>query len=72
LNQNVNVFWENIGVTSKFEARAMRMAITLIALMDSIMGRQSPLVNIEHDQKFDDALVKRLAKILEELQNLED
>jgi hypothetical protein len=48
------------------------MAITLIAPIGSIMGRQSPLVNIEHDQKFDDALVKRLAKILEELQNLED
>ena len=36
------------------------------------MGRPSPLVNIDHDQKLDDALVKRLAKILEDLQNLED
>jgi len=40
--------------------------------MDSIMGRPFPLVNIEHDQKFDDALVERLAKILEDLPNLED
>jgi hypothetical protein len=40
--------------------------------MDSIMGRQFPLVNLEHDQKFDDALVKRLAKIIEVLPNLED
>ena len=40
--------------------------------LDSIMGRQSPLVDIERDQKFDDDVVKRLAKILEDLQNLED
>jgi len=40
--------------------------------MDFIMGMLFPLVNIEHDQKFDDALVKRLAKIIEFLQNLED
>jgi hypothetical protein len=36
------------------------------------MGKPSPLANIERNQKFDDDLVKRLAKILEELQNLED
>jgi hypothetical protein len=40
--------------------------------MDSIMGRTLPLVNIEHDQKFDDALVKRLAEIIDFLPNLED
>jgi hypothetical protein len=40
--------------------------------MESIMGRLFPLVNIEHDQKFDAALVERLAKILEFLPNLED
>jgi hypothetical protein len=40
--------------------------------MNLIMGRQSPIVDIEHNQKFDDTLVKRLAKILEELSNLED
>jgi hypothetical protein len=40
--------------------------------MKSIMGRLFPLVNIEQDQKFDAALVKRLAKILEFLPNLEE
>jgi len=35
------------------------------------MGRLFPLVNIEYDQKFDAALVKRLARILEFLPNLE-
>ena len=40
--------------------------------MNLIMGRQSPIVDIEHNQKFDDTLLKRLAKILEELSNLED
>jgi hypothetical protein len=40
--------------------------------MDSIMGRPPPLANIDHEKKFDDDLVKRLAKILEDLQNLED
>jgi hypothetical protein len=40
--------------------------------MDSIMGRQSPPVNIERDQKFDDTIVKRLAKILDVLPNLEE
>ena len=40
--------------------------------MESIMGRLFPLVNIEHNQKFDAALVKRLAKIIEFLPNLED
>jgi hypothetical protein len=39
--------------------------------MESIMGRLFPLVNIEYDQKFDAALVERLAKILEFLPNLE-
>ena len=40
--------------------------------LKSIMGKPSPLANIERDQKFDDDIVKRLAKILEDLQNLED
>ncbi len=40
--------------------------------MDSIMGRLFPLVNIEHEHKFDATLVERLAKILEFLPNLED
>jgi hypothetical protein len=40
--------------------------------MNIIMGRPLQLVNIEHDQKFDSALVKRLAKIIEFLPNLED
>ncbi len=40
--------------------------------MDSIMGRQSPPVNIDKDKKFDDTLVKRLAKILEVLPNIEE
>jgi hypothetical protein len=40
--------------------------------MDSIMGRLIPLVNLEHDQKFDAALVERLAKVIEVLPDLED
>jgi hypothetical protein len=36
------------------------------------MGRTIPLANLEHDQKFDAALVERLAKIIKVLQNLED
>jgi len=36
------------------------------------MGKPVPLANIEQDQKSDDDLVKRLAKILEELPNLDD
>jgi hypothetical protein len=42
------------------------------SLMKSIMGRQSPLASVEQNQKFDKALVKRLATILEDLPNLED
>jgi len=40
--------------------------------MDSSMGRPIPLTNIEQDQKFDDALVERLATVLKVLSNLED
>jgi hypothetical protein len=36
------------------------------------MGCPIPLANIEQDQKFDDALVERLAKVLKVLPNLED
>jgi hypothetical protein len=31
-----------------------------------------PLANIEDDQKFDSDLLKRLARVVEMLQNLED
>lgn len=48
------------------------MAITVVAPLESIMERQSPLANVEQDQKFDESLVKRVAKILEDLPNLED
>jgi len=36
------------------------------------MRNAVPLANIEEDQKFDQALVKRLARIVEVLQNIED
>ena len=36
------------------------------------MGRRVSLADIEKDQKFDSALVKRLAKVLEVLPNAED
>ena len=65
-------FQRKIRVTSKLEAVTTRTAITVVTPLDSIMGRHSPLVDIERNQKFDDAVVKRLAKILENLQNLED
>jgi hypothetical protein len=40
--------------------------------MDSSMVSPIPLVNIEQNRKFDDALVKQLAKVIEILPNLED
>jgi hypothetical protein len=40
--------------------------------MASIMGNPIPLANIEQNQKFDDALVQQLAKVIEVLSNLED
>ena len=57
-----------------FEARSSnnKNGYNVVTPLDSIMGRHSPLVDIERNQKFDDAVVKRLAKILEDLQNLED
>ena len=36
------------------------------------MSRTIPLVNLEEDQKFDHNLMKRLVKIVEFLQNIED
>ena len=36
------------------------------------MSRTIPLVNLEEDQKFDHNLLKRLVKIVEFLQNIED
>jgi hypothetical protein len=36
------------------------------------MSTAIPLADLEEDQKFDRALVKRLAKIVEALQNIED
>jgi hypothetical protein len=58
--------------TSKFEAYAKRMAINFGRSMNFTMRKLFPLVNIEDDQKFDYALVKRLAKIIKFLPNLED
>jgi hypothetical protein len=40
--------------------------------LDLIMGRPVKLANIEYDKKFDYALVKRLAKIMEFLPDIED
>jgi hypothetical protein len=40
--------------------------------MDVIMGRLLQLADIEYEQQFDYALVKKLAKILEFLPNIED
>jgi len=36
------------------------------------MRSANPLVNLEDDQKFDSDVLKRLAKVVEMLQNLED
>jgi len=38
----------------------------------SSMRSANPLVNLEDDQKFDSDVLKRLAKVVEMLQNLED
>ena len=40
--------------------------------MHSSMKPAIPLADIEEDQKFDSALLKRLAKIVEVLHDLED
>ena len=40
--------------------------------MDSTMKRADPQVNLEDDEKFDSDLLRRLAKIVEVLQNIED
>ena len=40
--------------------------------MVSSMGSIIPLTNIEENQKYDRALLERLAKVIETLQNLED
>jgi hypothetical protein len=36
------------------------------------MGKPSPLVNLERNQKFEDDLVERVAKVIKVLSNLED
>jgi hypothetical protein len=36
------------------------------------MRKQSPLMDIEQNQKSDDALLKQLAKVIEVLPDLED
>lgn len=40
--------------------------------MNVSMGRLLQLTDLEYDQQFDYALIKRLAKILEFLPNIED
>ena len=57
-----------------FEVRSFgnKNCYNLNNLMDSIMGSPIPLANIEIDQKFDDVLVERLAKVIQVLPNLED
>ena len=40
--------------------------------MDSGMRRTIPLANAEQCQEFDDNLVKRLAKVIQILPNMED
>jgi hypothetical protein len=57
-----------------FEVRSMNKenCYKLVSLNEFTMVRLLQLVNIEHDQKFDYAIVKQLAKIIEFLPNLED
>ena len=40
--------------------------------MNSIMGKLIPIMNLEQDQKFDNVLLDRLAKIIEVLPNIEE
>ena len=40
--------------------------------MNSIMGKLLPIMNLEQDQKFDNVLLDRLAKIIEVLPNIEE
>ena len=57
-----------------FEVRTLnnKNGYNLNILMNYSMGRPIPLANLEHDKKFDAALVERLAKVIEVLPNLED
>ena len=57
-----------------FEVRSLnnKNGYNLNSVMNCGMGRSIPLANLEHDQKFDAALVERLAKVIEVLPNLED
>jgi hypothetical protein len=36
------------------------------------MGKLFPIMNLEQDQKFDNVLLERLAKIIEALPNIEE
>ena len=42
------------------------------SLMDSSMGKHRTPVDLEKEQKFDGELLKRLAKVIRVLPNLED
>ena len=57
-----------------FEVRSLNKdnCYKLGSALNSIMVKPVQLADIEHDQKVDYALVKRLAKIIEFLQNIED
>jgi hypothetical protein len=57
-----------------FEVRSVNKenCYKLGSLLNVSMGRLSQLTDIEYDQQFDYILVKRLAKILEFLPNIED
>ncbi len=60
--------------TRHFEVRSpsKENCYKLDSPLNFIMGKPEKLANIENDQKVDYALMKRLAKIIEFLPNIED
>jgi hypothetical protein len=57
--------------TSNFEAQATKIVITS-ATNHMHMASGKGAVNLEENQKLDEALAQRLAKIVEVLQDIED
>ncbi len=62
---------DHLFATSKFEVLPTRIVITL-DVNCSDMANSRRMANLEENQKLDDALVERLAKIIAALQNIED
>ena|SRR3990170_6395298 len=70
----VNVSKSSQRISCCFELRRMSYenCYNTGSLMDSSMGKHRTPVDLEKEQKFDGELLKRLAKVIRVLPNLED